>query len=123
MAPWLLRGGLGAGLAGATYGVTESPEVAAGIVGAGLAENELHKLTFNNKVPWINIDSMPTWWGLGDTIASGGLSTPEGRSLVGKVLTRRVPITLAGGALAYGGARAAHTGYDKLKERLEARSK
>lgn len=123
MAPWLLRGGLGAGLAGATYGVTESPETAAGILGAAAAENELYKLTFNNKVPWINSTTVPTYWGLGDTIASGGLSTPEGRALVGKVLTRRVPVALAGGALAYGGARAAHAGYDRLKARLEARSK
>jgi hypothetical protein len=123
LAPWLLRGGIGAGLAGATYAVSEDPATAAGLGGTVAAEAALNAAANSPRFEkYINAETMPTYWDAVDTMMSGGLASPEGRSLVGKTLTRRVPAALAGGALAYGGAKALGAGYDALKQRWADRS-
>lgn len=122
-APWLLRGGIGAGLAGGTYAVSEDPALGAGIAGAVGTEHLLDKLVASEKgSKYLNEGAFPTFWEAGNEVMGGGLKTPEGRGLLRRFLTQRIPALAAGGALAYGGAKALGAGYDALKDRFSSAS-
>jgi hypothetical protein len=94
--PYLSRAGLGAAMAGSIYGLSESPEAAAipiGALAANAAVSGLSKPGTPNLHHWF---------------------LPEGQdfSKVHKaIMMRRLPAMLAGGGLAYAGAK-------KLKEKL-----
>lgn len=94
-APWLLRGGLGAGLAAGTYAATEDPASAAGLAGAAGGYHAAHKLA----------PELPTLWDAGNAVMGPGLKNPETRQVLKTLGSRAVPGMLAGGALAYGGAK------------------
>lgn len=102
-APWLMRGGVGAALAGGTYAATEKPELAAGIAGAGAGTMALSHAAQRG---WISPDKIPSWENLGGTIMSeNGLRSPEARALGARFLTTHVPAMAAGGLAAYGAAK------------------
>lgn len=102
-APWLLRGGMGAALAGGTYAATEKPELAAAAAGAGAGTAAL---THAAQRGWISPDKIPTWHDLGGTIMSeNGLRSPEARALGKQFLKTHVPAMAAGGLAAYGAAK------------------
>lgn len=125
--PWLMRGGIGATLAAGTYGVSEDPALGAGLLGAAATDFYLDNMLKNKNLDprikeYVNAKNFPTFWDAGTDIMEGGLKTPAGKARLGRFMTRRIPALAAGGALAYGGAKALGAGYDALRERYADRS-
>lgn len=110
--PHLMRAGLGAGLAAGAYMATEDPAMAAGGVGAVLTHKALEHLS--EAKPELG-KYLPNAWTVGRDAIEGGLKTPEGRRRLAAMLGARLPATFAGGALAYGGAKALGRGFDALE--------
>lgn len=105
-APWLVRGGLGAGLAGATYAATEEPAIAGAPVGALAADVAARKvlartpqyagLEGSDKL----IRDMPSL--MSYTEAMLDPTRKHKLSRTGRFLGRSLPVLLAGGMLGYG---------------------
>lgn len=118
--PWLLRGGIGAGLAGGTYAASEDPALVAGGAGA-YGANKAIDAAFTNEIPEAArkllpvsaYEQFPTLWEAGDAAMTGGLRNPETREILKRFSTRRLPVLAAGGALAYGGAKALQNAFSE----------
>jgi hypothetical protein len=115
--PYLSRGALGLGLAGTAYGASKDPDVlggsagaAAGILGADHLARKLYK-------PGDIARKMP---GVRDVLETAMVDSPDvlsTRGAVGKYVSKRLPLILAGGAAGYLGMKAIRKG---VKRRLEA---
>ncbi len=118
LAPWLLRGGLGAGLAATTYAATENPEPTAALLGAGAG---VYAAGQRAKLP---VD-VPTLRDIADGFAGNflgegpatALRDPETRKELRAYLRRQGPRLAAGGllgaSLGYAGIRSARALYDR----------
>lgn len=125
-APWLLRGGMGAGLALGTYEATEHPAEAGavgGLVGSKFYIDSLghptRQATLHPRIAdFFARENMPTYADMATTYAENGLRDPETWRTVKNFLGKRVPLTLGAAALGYGGVKALGAGYDALKDRV-----
>lgn len=118
--PWLLRGGIGAGLAAGTYAASEDPALVAGAAGAYGANRAIdHAFTsdipaaMRKHIPVEAYEQFPDFWEAGDAAMTGGLKNPETREILKRFSTRRLPALAAGGALAYGAAKGLGHLYDR----------
>lgn len=119
VAPVALRAGIGAGLAGGVYAGTEDPALIAGAAGAAYTRPlvdmtmtrggwgyesmpQSWRKVLDDRRVYEQISSFPSTWEAGDALLA---KAPGAGKTVGRYLTRSVPLTLGGGALAYGAAK------------------
>lgn len=108
-APWVMRGGLGAGLAGTTYALSEDPALAGGALGGAYTGMML------------NGTSLPPTLEVLQKGLDKELNTPEGRRMALKYFGGRVPLLALGAGAGYGGAKLLGKGVDRGIEALKER--
>lgn len=99
----LLRAGLGAGIAGGLYGLSEEPELAASVAGAAAAPIIARRIAGKGAAGTRKIRPFST------LLNVLHLKTPKARAIKSNILRRSLPIALGGGLLGYLGAKGTTT--------------
>lgn len=123
----LFRGGLGAGMAGTAYGVSQEPELGAGLAGA-IATPMLAQKLYRNKYvaehPRMTADNakasvrkiIPHW---GDVVSTIGHKEQAANILRKNFLGRTLPAAALGGLGAYGAAKGVSAIADRVMRKFK----